>query len=69
MHYGFLRFYTHLKLTYFNGGYPLKKFPSDHDDMVTRDADAGRVLTIKKFLSQNRIENLVDIILGRFPIK
>jgi hypothetical protein len=45
-----------------------QKFPSDHGDMVTRYAIAGRVKTIKKNLSQNRIENLVFIILGRFPI-
>jgi hypothetical protein len=50
------------------GGYPYKKFPSDHSKMVTKDAGAGRLQTIKKFLSQNHIENLVVIILGRFPI-
>jgi hypothetical protein len=50
------------------GGYPLKKFPSDHSEMDTRYAGAGWVQAIKKNLSQNRIENLVLIILGRFQI-
>jgi hypothetical protein len=31
------------------GEHPLKKFPSDHDNMVTRDAGAGKVQTIKNF--------------------
>jgi hypothetical protein len=49
------------------GDHPLKKIPSDHDLLVTMYAGAGRVQTKKKCLSQNRIENLVLIILGRFP--
>jgi hypothetical protein len=36
--------------------------------MDTRYAGAGWVQAIKNFLSQNRIENLVLIIMGRFPI-
>ena len=36
--------------------------------MVTKFAVAGWVQTMKFFSSQNRIENLVVIILGRFPI-
>jgi hypothetical protein len=36
--------------------------------MNTRCAGAGWVQAIKIFLSQNRIENLVPIILSRFPI-
>ena len=36
--------------------------------VVTRDAGPGRVHTIKIIFTQNRIENLVYIILGRFPI-
>jgi hypothetical protein len=36
--------------------------------MVTRYAGAGKAQAINIFLSQNRIENLVLIILGRFPI-
>ena len=50
------------------GDHPHKKFPSEHSKMVTKYAGAGRVQTMKKFSSQNRIENLVVIILGRFPI-
>jgi hypothetical protein len=45
-----------------------KKIPSDHGAMVTRYAGARRVQTITFFLSQNRIENLVLIILDRFSI-
>jgi hypothetical protein len=45
-----------------------KKSPSDHSEMDTKYAGAGWVQTIKSYLSQNRIENLVCIILGRFPI-
>jgi hypothetical protein len=48
--------------------HPLNKIPSDYDGMVTRYAGAGRVQTIKKQFSQNRLENLVFIILGRYPI-
>jgi len=44
------------------------KFPSDHSKMVTKFAIAGWVQTMKKILFQNRIENLVVIILGRLPI-
>jgi hypothetical protein len=50
------------------GGYPLKKILSDHDDIVTRDAGAGRVHTIKIIFSQNHIENLILIILGHFRL-
>ena len=48
--------------------YSVKKIPCDHNEMVTKYADVGRAQTIKFFSSQNRIENLVLIILGRFPI-
>ena len=48
--------------------HPHKKFPSDHSKMVTKYAEAGRAQTMKKYSSQNRIENFVVIILGRFPI-
>jgi hypothetical protein len=50
------------------GSHPHKKFPGDHSKMVTKFAVAGWVQTMKFFSSQNRIENLVVIILGRFPI-
>jgi hypothetical protein len=50
------------------GDHPLKKFPSNHDHLVTRYAGAGRVQTIKNIFSQNRIDNFVVIILDRFPI-
>jgi hypothetical protein len=37
------------------GGYPLKEFTSDHDDMITRDAGAGRIKSMKKkFLKSYR---------------
>jgi hypothetical protein len=49
-------------------GPPLKKITSDHGDMVTSYAGAGRVQTIKYFLLQNRTENLNLTILGRFSI-
>jgi hypothetical protein len=52
----------------FRRGSSPKKFPSGHGDMVTGYARAGRLQAIKKFLSQNRTENLVLIIFGRFPI-
>jgi hypothetical protein len=48
--------------------YPLKKIPSDHGEMVTKYAGAGRVQTIKKISSLNRLEILVLIILGCFLI-
>jgi hypothetical protein len=48
-------------------GYSLKKITSDRDDMVTRNARVRRVQNMK-FFFLNRIENLVLIILGRFPI-
>ena len=57
MHSGFFR----LKHTYIIG--------EQNGKMVTKYAGVERVQTIKKFSSQNRIENLVVIILGRFPIK
>jgi hypothetical protein len=31
------------------GDHPLKKFPSDHGEMITKYAGAGRVQTKKKF--------------------
>ena len=34
-----------------------QKFPSDQSEMDTKYAGAGWVQTIKKFLSQNHIEN------------
>jgi hypothetical protein len=56
MHSGYFR----LKHSETNAGdHPLKKIPSDHDHLSTRYAGAGRVQTIKFFLSQNRKENLV----------
>ncbi len=48
--------------------HPHKKFPSDHSKMVTKFAVTGWVQTMKFFSSQNHIENLVVIILGRFLI-
>jgi hypothetical protein len=50
------------------GSHSIKKLSSEHDDMVSRYDGAGRIQTIKSILSQSRIENLVDIILGRFQI-
>jgi hypothetical protein len=37
------------------GSHPLKKFPSDHGEMVTRNAGPGRVQTIKKFSLNSKI--------------
>ncbi len=50
------------------GGYPHKKFSSDHSKMVTKFAVTGWVQTMKFFSSQNHKVKLVCIILGRFPI-
>ena len=45
-----------------------QKYPSDQSEMDTKYAGAGWVQTIKKILSQNRIENLIPIIFSRFSI-
>ena len=45
-----------------------QKFPSDQSEMDTKYAGAGWVQTIKIFLSQNHIENLIPIIFSRFSI-
>jgi hypothetical protein len=77
MHLGFFRFKHSVTIAeqeknfiwkVSTGGHPLKKIPCDHGDMVTRYADAGRVQTILKKISQNHKEILVLIILGSFSI-
>ena len=45
-----------------------QKFPSDHSEMDTKYAGAGWVQTIKNFLLENHIENLISIIFSRFSI-
>ena len=48
--------------------YPLKKTPSDHNGMITRNVIVTEDSKLfKKKCSQNRQENLIPIILDRFP--